>query len=443
MTRPWQDRLLCIAPRAGTTASDTRALATLFVAALTVCGACDDAAPAKTESSPRRASGAGTGAMTTSEGVATLPAIVDDGSYVADGSEIPVRVGVVRRFLRQGQTNVVRDPVPIPNTNDVLVAARIGAVPGLWRLSLDNLEPGVVVVSRPLHDPKSPTTSKNRANWYVGTPRVFPDGKHVIFDGSRHSANEKFSNVLGLASLESGVVETVEVNGTMVVRTPEVHPDGKTILFSACNELRTATLKGRGSQTVDSRVLLEIPKQPGGKTAQAVCTVHRPRYSRDGKKIVFEGIGQFMSDAIQKEYAVPPAVNPGDYVIEPWIANADGTGMRRLLTDDAYRLISGRVQTGGSKEPEFSPDGQSVVFSHGGGVAVTDIEGRTARMVLAGAGPSAGKIQLNESDPTYTWDGTRIIAASKVMTGEERARIAPPGIAVVDLRVLDAMEDGK
>jgi Tol biopolymer transport system component len=444
MTRTWNRRIF--GDRSGVAPSAPwRALClSLSVVTLSVGAACEDApADQGRAGGSATASGGKAPNLTTGQGEVSLPAIVDDGSYVADGAEIPARVGVVRRFLRQKHTNYVRDPVFIANTNDVLVSARIGAMPGLWRLSLDNLEPGVVVVSRPLFDPKTPMSSKNRSNWYIGTPRVFPDGTHVIFDGSRHSSNEKFGNVLGLASLENGVVEPVEVQGTPYARTPDVHPDGKTIVFSTCTELRSGTLHGRGAQKLESRVLLEIPVQKGGKAGHLVCTIHRPRYSRDGKKIVFEGIGQFMADEIQKEYAVPPAVNPGDYVIEPWIMNADGTGLRRLLTDDAYRQIAGRVQTGGSKEPDFSPDGQSIIFSHGGGIAVADVEGRTARMVLAGAGPGAGKIQLLESDPVYSPDGKRVVAASAVLTGEERTRLAPPGIAVVDLRVLDAMEDGK
>lgn len=427
-------------PLSSTTRGRSRAralIAALALWPLALSLGCPREGSSTTGQKPNGAEKKPTAAATTAPDALTAPA--DDATYVADGPQIPSRVGVVRRFLRQKSTNFVRDPAFLPS-GDVIVAARIGAVLGLWRMSLDDVEPATLVVAKPLYDAKRPVSAGNRQNWYVGTPRVSKDGKYVVFDGTRHAASEKWSSVIGLASLESGVVEPIEILGTNTARTPDIHPDGVTLLIASCTELRVATLKGYGAQSLETRVLVELPRQAGGLAGQTVCTVHRPRYSVDGKRIVFEGIGQFVSDAFRAEYGVPNAANPGDYVIEPWIVNADGTGLRRLMTDDAYRAIGGRVQIGGSKEPSFSPDGQSIVFAHGVGVAVADAEGKTARMVVAGSGEAHEKVKLIESDPVYSPDGKKIVAASMIQAGEERTRLAPPGIAVIDLAVLDAAE---
>jgi len=432
-------RARCVPTTWRQTSRQTKALAlSLIACALSTGCPSDRAATTTTEPKPGATSAASsTGAP---KGPDPLTAPADDATYVADGPQIPSRVGVTRRFLRQKSTNFVRDPAFLPS-GDVVVAARIGAVLGLWRMSLDDVEPATLVVAKPLYDAKRPVSAGNRQNWYVGTPRVSKDGKYVVFDGTRQAASEKWSSVIGLASLETGVVEPLEILGTTTARTPDLHPDGVTLIVASCTELRVATLKGFGAQSLETRVLVELPRQAGGLAGQTVCTVHRPRFSVDGKRIVFEGIGQFVSDAFRAEYGVPNAANPGDYVIEPWIVNADGTGLRRLLTDDAYRAIGGRVQIGGSKEPSFSPDGQSIVFAHGVGVAVADAEGKSARMVVAGSGEAHEKVKLIESDPVYSPDGKKIVAASMIQAGEERTRLAPPGIAVIDLAVLDAAEN--
>lgn len=358
----------------------------------------------------------------------------DDAAYVADGPLIPGRVGVRRSFLRHAKVSLVRDPLVLKDGKSMLVAAKVAGVMGLYKMPIDGSEPATLVQPLPQRDPKSPETARNRNGWFLGTPRLFPDGKHVLFDGSVPNPYGRFTNVLGIAPVEGGMIHAVEVKGATHVRTPDVHPDGKTIIYAACDELRTGQLNGREDQVLESTSLLKLKRAEGAKPT--VCTVHRPRFSPDGKRVVFEVIGRHLDDEVQKQYKLPPPLNESDGLIEPWIMNADGTAVRRLVDDAAYEAIDGRLQSGGSKEPEFSPDGESVVFSHGWSVALVSVDGKNARIIatsnVAGDGNTA--VQFAEADPTFTPDGKRVITSSDIQAS---TRMAPPGLSVIDLDAAD------
>lgn len=357
-----------------------------------------------------------------------------DADYIADDPMIPGRVGVRRVFLRQPRVAWVRDPLVLPGGEELLVVGKVGGVVGLYKLPIDGSAPAKLVQPLPQRDRNAPESARNRGGWFMGTPRLFPDGKHVIFDASTPNPYQRFPNVLGIAPVEGGIIHAVEAKGVVYARTPDVHPDGKTVIFSACDEIRTGQLDGRGDQVLESTVLLKLERAPGAKAS--VCTVHRPRFSRDGKRVVFEVIGRHLADELLVKYKVPEPINDGDGLIEPWIMNADGTAVRRLVDDAAYAAIDGRLQSGGSKEPEFSPDGESVVFSHGWSTVLVSVDGKNARVIatsnVAGEGNTA--VQFVESDPTFSPDGKRVITASNIQSSE---RMAPPGLSVIDLEAAD------
>lgn len=97
----------------------------------------------------------------------------------------------------------------------------------------------------------------------------------------------------------------------------DVSPDGQTIVFDLLGDLYTVPIDGGQA----------------GRITQGMAFDAQPRYSPDGRSIVF------ISDR-----------NGSDNV---WIANADGTNPRKLTSDERTFFIS----------PEWSPDGDYVIVS--------------------------------------------------------------------------------
>lgn len=407
------------------------------VALVATAGGCSDAEKAEASANKTDAPASAPASQPAANAMGPAVEKLDpdkDADYVADGPLIPGRVGVRRVFLRQAKVSWVRDPVVLPSGDAMLVVAKVAGAMGLYKLPLDGSAPATLVQPVPQRDPKAPESARNRNGWFIGTPRLFPDGTHVIFDGSTPNPYQRYPNVLGIAPVDGGIIHAVEAKGVVHARTPDIHPDGKTVIFSSCDELRSGQLNGRGDQVLESTVLLKLEKPEGAKPS--VCTVHRPRFSPDGKRVVFEVIGRHLDDALRVKYKVPEPLNEGDGLIEPWIMNADGTAVRRLIDDAAYQAIDGRLQSGGSKEPEFSPDGESVVFSHGWAIALVTVDGKNARIIATGnvAGDGNTAVQYVESDPTFSRDGKHVVTSSDLQVA---ARVAPPGLSVIDLDAAD------
>jgi hypothetical protein len=102
--------------------------------------------------------------------------------------------------------------------------------------------------------------------------------------------------------------------------TPDVSPDGQTIVYA----------KKEPHSKVDSTIMLVTP---GSGEAKPVTRGSRPRFSRDGKWIVF-----------QRE------MSSGNSDI--WIMHADGGGKRQLTHTDYVEEF-----------PALSPDGRFVVYA--------------------------------------------------------------------------------
>jgi hypothetical protein len=358
-----------------------------------------------------------------------IEALMPDADYKEDGPTLPKRPGVKRSFLQLEAQRILRDPVVLKDGKHALVYARIRGQDALWKMPIDGSKPGEIVLPVPRIERKHPLSIHNRQNWYIGIPRIFPDGKHIIFGASMMNPDAEYPNVIGVASVEGGKISAVEAQGVTMARTPDVHPaDGDTVMFAACTQIRVGKLKGRGDQVLESTKVLELKRVEGVKQA-ALCTINRPRYSPDGKQIVFEVIGNHLHKDEVAKYEVPRSKNPGDFVIEIWIANADGTGIRRLVSDEAYAMIGGRIQTGGSREPEFSPDGTRVSFSHGRKVVLVTPDGKKARVVAADTVGDQTSIQYHEEDPTWV-DNDTLVSASRLANRDLKI---PPGLTVIEL----------
>lgn len=394
-----------------------------------------DKAPAKPEENNKPAATA-PASQPGGHGAAAPKAPDKDAEYVADPDSMPSRVGVRRVFLRQPKVTLVRDPLFLPDGKTLVFVAKSTGVIGLWKMPADGTAPAELFQPKPLYDSSAPRSAKNRSDWFIGTPQAFPDGKHLIFDGSTPNPFGRNPNILGIASVDGGVINAVTAKGAKSARTPDVHPDGKTVIFAACDELRTGTLDGRGDQELETTVLFQLARPDGAKPS--VCTVHRPRFSPDGKHVTFEVIGRHVKTELHEKYNIPKPLNESDGLIEPWIMNADGTGARRVLDDEDYEPVEGRLQSGGSKEPAFAPSSDKIAFSHGRMIVLADLDGKNARVVatsnVQGDGNTA--LQFAESDPAFAPDGNKLVSASQIMAAE---RLAPPGLSIIDLEAADPM----
>ena len=112
--------------------------------------------------------------------------------------------------------------------------------------------------------------------------------------------------------------------------------------------------------------------------------------------------------------------------------NSDGTGVQRLFSDNAYSAVGGRLQTGGTRDPSFSPDGTKVVVTHGLSIAVVDTTGQDA-VTVANSFIKSSAVRFRENDPVYTSSGNRIVMSSYVKAKESKI---PPAIAVIEMRSL-------
>ncbi len=358
---------------------------------------------------------------------------LNDRDYIKDPESFPKRAGATRVFLQQDNVNNTRDPAAIPGTQEVVVVAKVGPALGLWRLHINGEKPAELVLSEPVFDKSKKVSADNRRDWYIGAPTVHPDGEHVLFEGSAIKQRARWGNVIGLGNIKTNKVQAIVVDGVKTARNPDVHPDGKTVVVASCNQLRTFTLDAMKGATVQSTELFGV--NPVADDVR-ICAIHRPRYSPDGSFIVFEVVGKYLDDETKKKYNVPEAEQSNDALIEPWIVDADGTNARRLVSDAAYESVSGRLQAGGTKDPDVSPDNEWVVIAHGWSLVMVTKDGTRAETLTAHH-VTAGGVTFQEFDPVFTDDGRYVVAASRVLSTEEKPRRAPAGLVVVDLQALN------
>jgi|GEM_PF-1993471 len=350
-----------------------------------------------------------------------------DAAYKEDGADIPKRPGVHRIFMQLGGIKYVRDVTTDPVSGDYIVAAQQSGIDGMWRIPADGKSPAERIAVKPLRDAKGKPSPKNRSNWFFSTPSVFPDGKNVIFGGVSASPKQRYANTMGISGIkEGGFINAVVVKDVTYVATPNLHPDGKTVVFASCEEIRTTTLSGRGDQEVESVVVARIPRTKYA-TNPAVCTVFRPRFSPDGKRIVFEGIGAHFSEEARNEFKLPEKQNNADFFIEPYVVDADGKNLHKLVDLDTWNSIGGRVRPGGAHAPLFSKDGTSVYFAHGKAIAKVSIDGKTAEMLTHSPVVGGEKgMRWNDDHPTLTKDG-KLVAVSRLL-----GSTTPIGLAIID-----------
>ncbi len=199
-----------------------------------------------------------------------------------------------------------------------------------WRVNVESTEAKQIPftaqvkqqVAEALHFPQevSPKTFEAKM---IRQATTSPDGKHMAF----HAAGYIY-----LKELPKGTPKRL-TNGLDHEYYPAYSQDGKSLLYASWNDVDLGAIKVRDILTgAERKVTLEKGYY------------HNPRWSNDGKMIVFEkGTGT-------GELGFSFGTLPGIYV-----CNADGSNLRLLTIDGS--------------EPYFNENGTRVYFSTGGGMS--------------------------------------------------------------------------
>jgi Tol biopolymer transport system component len=407
----------------------------LLLALLPGCKKASSAADAGPAAHPHAAVDAGEAPV---DVAAMIPSSTQE--FVSDLDVIAPRVGARRIFLRVSQLRTVRNPIFEKDDQHVLVVAAAGPKKGIWRLRRDGSAPAELAVEYPPFAPREKETPLNRKNWHFGSIRLFPDGEHLLIDGVNQNPRQRHRNVMGIASIKTGKLHALAAEGATSVRGPDVHSDGKTIVFADCTKIRVGQLQTLADEKLTSEVILEVPSAHYER--KTTCPVHRPRFSPDGQTIIFELVAHFTTEEFQKQHQVPPRENPADFRQNIWVVGRDGKGLRRFLSDEAIEAVGGRHQPGGIREAEYFKDGSGVVFTAGPSVVWASSDGKKARILVAkSVSGGKGRIEaaFKEEDPSVSWDGKTIIAASRIHARDYKA---PPALSVIDFEKLKGMEGG-
>jgi Tol biopolymer transport system component len=190
---------------------------------------------------------------------------------------------------------------------------------------------------------------------YEGDPAWSPSGQQLVFTSNHLSRDENFD--IFVKSIRGRGVTRLTDNKAPD-GSPKFSPDGKTIIFVSRRDGYDQIYRMNADGSNQRRLL-----KSGSAESQ-------PGYSPNGKKIVFMSQRHVKSKKGDK-----PTSNSQE--MEIYIANADGTGAKRLT----YRK-------GMEVSPVFSPDGKSVAFSYQGddgkveSMFVMDIDGSKMTRVI-------------------------------------------------------------
>jgi Tol biopolymer transport system component len=201
---------------------------------------------------------------------------------------------------------------------------------------------------------------------------------------SRAGAQNVPINVLRVEPLGEGEGKALALQGFHAIGSPHFSKDGEWVTFDGYKE---------AAQNITSECWVA---RKDGSQAKKLCRGATPRWSPDGKKLLF----------MREERA--DLGRPGGDDVGVFVINADGTGERQI-TDGRW--------------PDWSPDGKRIAYSVGGlpqggarpmsHIHVANLDGSDAREVAIGDcptwSPDGKQIACCYNDPAMSAPMIRLV----------------------------------
>ena len=324
------------------------------------------------------------------------------------------------------------EPIYAPDGNAIYYTRNVTSGP-IFEYAQDSTQ-GIFNIERYDIDTGEVTTAVGGFGGAV-RPTPSPDGKSIAF--VRRDKDQSQLWVKDIATGEERMIygaldldlqETWAVYG--VYPMMDWMPDGKSMVVWAGGKLRRVSADGSGAQEIpfritDSRMVAEAP-HPVIEVAPDSFTTKIPRFasiSPDGRRVVFESMGKLFTKPVGSSADPQRLISGGGDSLELWPTwSRDGSriafvrwtdqGLGQIVTVDA-RGRNERVvtrQQGHYAVPQFSPDGETIVFEKrsGGYLTSPEFSENEGVYAVAASGGTPRLVARDTSTPQFGADGDRV-----------------------------------
>ncbi|MBY6129542.1 amidohydrolase family protein [Qipengyuania aquimaris] len=360
------------------------------------------------------------------------------------------------------------EPIYAPDGNAIYYTRNVSSGP-IFEYAQDS-NAGIFNIERYDIDTGEVTTA---VGGYGGAvrPTPSPDGKSIAFVRRDKDTSQLWVKELSTGrermiydALDLDLQETWAVYG--VYPMMDWMPDGRSMVVWAGGKLRRVAADGSGAEVIpfqvnDTRMVAEAP-HPVIDVAPESFTAKIPRFasvSPDGRTVVFESLGKLYTKPVGSDAAPQRLIAGGGDALELWPAwSRDGRriafvrwtdeGLGKIVTVDS-RGRSERVvtsQQGHYAVPQFSPDGDTIVFEKrdGGYLTSPEFSENSGVYAVAASGGTPRMIARDTSTPQFGAEGDRVFMLARSggnlqlisadLDGEKR-RVHAQGDLANDFRV--------